>query len=226
LIGGKILKRITTGSAMAALFPALLAGQTYFLGLSGGSARPLGPAYAKSYLKPSTGPGFHLLYRMGGRIGCTFDFCFHDFRLDKARFLEAKGGDAAAVSGSMTLDVVSLGLVGFANAVEDPVSLYGVGGMGYYRLNPRNTWLVSRTVDEYGQTFSDTTLVDLGELRNRFALNAGLGANFRLFERFSLFAEARYHWIFMRSQKDPVTLRKVHGAMKLMAPLVGLRMSF
>jgi hypothetical protein len=226
LIGMPNLRRAAAAPLIAVLLPAVLAGQSYFLGVSGGTAAPLAPAYAKSYLQPAGGPGFHLLYRMTGRIACTFDFCFHDFRLDGKRFLEDKGGDAASVTGSMNLDIVSIGLAGFANSIEDPVSLYGIAGMGFYRLNPRDTWLVSRSVDEFGETTSDTSLVDLGGLRNRFALNAGLGANLRLFERFGVFVEARYHWIFMRTQEDPVTLRKVRGEMKVLSPRVGVRLSF
>jgi opacity protein-like surface antigen len=208
------------------LLPAFLNGQAYFLGVSGGTARPLAPPYAKAYLNSAIGPGFHLLIRVSGRIGGSFDFCFYDFPLDRNRLLDDKGGNASSATGSLNLDVVSMSLVGFANSMDNPVSIYGMGGMGYYRLNPQNTWLVSRWVDDEGQAISDTTLIDLGEMRNRFALNAGLGANFRIFERFSFFAEYRYHWIFMRSQKNPVTGETVRGAMSVTSPLAGIRMSY
>jgi opacity protein-like surface antigen len=218
-----------TGAALSLallLLPAFLNGQTYFLGISGGTATPLSPPYAKAYLNPSIGPGFHLLIRVSGRIGGSFDFCFHDFPLNRNRFLDDKGGNAVSARGSLNLDVVSMSLVGFANSMENPVSIYALGGMGYYRLNPRDTWLVSRWTDGEGQAISETTLIDLGEMRNRFALSAGLGANFRIFERFSFFVEYRYHWIFMKSQKDPVTGETVHGAMAVSAPLAGIRMSY
>jgi opacity protein-like surface antigen len=208
------------------LLPAFLNGQTYFLGVSGSTASPLTPPYAKAYLKPSIGPGFHLLIRVSGRIGSSFDFCFYNFPLDRNRYLADKGGNAASATGSLNLDVVSMSLVGFANSMEDPVSIYGLGGMGYYRLNPRDTWLVSRWVDGEGQSISNTTLIDLGQMRSRFAMSAGLGANFRIFDRFSFFAEYRYHWVFMGSQKDPVTGETVHGTMAVTAPLAGIRMSY
>ncbi len=92
----------------ALLFPALLAGQTYFLGVSGGTATVASPGYAKAYFNPSTGPGFHLLIRVTGRTGCSFDFCFHDLPIDRSRFLLDKGGDAVSAKGSMNLDLVSM----------------------------------------------------------------------------------------------------------------------
>jgi opacity protein-like surface antigen len=221
--------RCQTGAVLSLAFlllPTLLSGQTYFLGVSGGTARPLDPPYAKAYLNPSIGPGFHLLVRVTGRIGASFDFCFHNLPLDRKRYLEDKGGNASSATGSLDLDIVSMSLVGFANTMENPVSIYALGGMGYYRLNPKDTWLVSRWTDEEGQAIQDTTLIDLGKMRNRFALNAGLGANFRISDRFSFFAEYRYHWILMRSQKDPVTGETVHGTMPLSAMLAGIRMAY
>jgi len=208
------------------LLPALAAGQAYFLGISAGAAQPLDPSYARTYLKPSFGPGFHLLMRVSSRIGCNFDFCFYDFGLESRRFVDDKGGNASSASGSLNLDVVSMSLVGFANSMENPVSVYATGGMGYYRLNPKDTWLVSRWMDDEGRAQRDTSLIDLGGMRNRFALNAGVGANFRLFERFSFFVEYRYHWIFLRSHRHPMTGETIADAMILSAPLAGIRMAY
>lgn len=220
--------RLTTAlfSLAVLLLPAWASGQAYFIGISGGSANPLDPPYAGTYLKPSFGPGFHLLMRVSRRVGASFDFCFYNFGLDTKRFVEDKGGNASSASGSLNLDVVSMSLVGFANSMENPVSLYATGGMGYYRLNPKDTWLVSRWTDDEGQARQDTSLINLGGMRNRFALNAGIGANFRLFERFSFFAEYRYHWIIMRSHKHPLTGETVRDTMILSAPLAGIRMAY
>lgn len=208
------------------LLPAWAAGQAYFIGISGGPARALSPSYAGTYLKPSIGPGFHLLMRLRNRVGCSFDFCFYSFDLNSRRFLEDKGGNASSARGSLNLDVVSMSLVGFANSMDNPVSLYATGGMGYYRLNPRDTWLVSRWKDDEGIERQETTLINFGGMRNRFALNTGIGANFRLFERFSFFAEYKYHWVFLRSHKNPMTGETVRDAMTVSAPLAGIRMAY
>ncbi|MBN2200557.1 outer membrane beta-barrel protein [bacterium] len=208
------------------LLPASAAGQAYFLGISASSARPLDPPYARTYLKPSFGPGFHLLMRLSDRVGCNFDFCFYRFGLESRRFVEDKGGNASSAVGSLNLDVVSMSLVGSANSMENPVSVYATGGMGYYRLNPRNTWLVSRWTDDEGQAQMDSSLINLGGMRNRFALNAGLGANFRLFKRVSFFMEYRYHWIFLRTHRHPMTGESIREAMILSATLAGIRMLY
>lgn len=224
------MKRIPTTAAplflAVMLLPALAAGQAYFLGISAGSARLLDPPYAKTYLKPSFGPGFHLLMRVSDRVGCSFDFCFYNFGLESRRFVEDKGGNASSAGGSLNLDVVSMSLVAAANSMENPVSVYAIGGMGYYRLNPRDTWLISRWTDDEGRAQMDSSLINLGGMRNRFALNAGLGANFRVFRRFSFFVEYRYHWIFLRSHRHPMTGETVRDAMILSSPLAGFRMAY
>ena len=222
-----ILRRCALGLCLC--IPVWTNAQTYFAGFNLGTGRFLEPAYAKTYFNPSSAFGLNLLMRLTERTMCSFDFCFYRFGIDKKKYLAAPlniAGEPVSVTGDLNVDVISLGLAAFPVSIESPISACALAGMGYYKLNPRNNYLVSRITHPGENATSDTTvLVDLGDTRNRPAVYVGAAFNLRFTEKMVLYVEGRYHWIFARDQKDPATGEKVTDPMRFWAPSAGFRLA-
>jgi opacity protein-like surface antigen len=161
------------------------------------------------------GPSFPLAdsadrFKTGGafQLGVTYHFTN---RLElQAEYLYSGHGiqstvlDATDINGHHSMQYGDLNVV-FNVVRPRPLGIYVVGGPGLYYRRVEITEFVGTAVVPYCDPwlyicYSDTVAVEevLGtRSRTDFGLNAGLGVSLRLFDGpMSVYAEARYHYIF------------------------------
>ena len=199
----------------------------YSISIQGEKPLPLNPGYLRDYFKSPAAFAGEIRFGASEKSFLAFHFAFPRFKLDGNRFIRQKpmmtGSEWISAKGGIEIDEGSMDFIRIFIQSEGGTSLYGITGIGFYRIVPRDIVVKTKIVVPE-EPVSEFT-IDLGEEENRFAFNVGLGIETLIFGSVGLFGEAKYHYISTKVNKSAFTSLRTNGNIGFWAPCIGLRLN-
>jgi hypothetical protein len=178
---------------------------TYSIGGYGGLAMPQGPKGFKDLFNNGIGFGGEFKYNINPTTSLGLSFTYLSFKADKGKFEDMYSGMMFKPSASTltleidptTVNVISANLIKYLTPPESSTGFFITLGGGYYMSkSPDVKYSFS---DPVLGSFSDTIK---GESDNDFGINGGVGLEFKIGEKATLFVVGEYHYVFSDDKTD------------------------
>jgi hypothetical protein len=212
---------------LALPFPVGAQDLGYQLSLFGGSGRPVQPGYFRNDYRSSAEFGARLCILFTDRSGMEFDFASFTYRLDGPRLtasLAASGvPDASASDGNISMDTATLSYLYFLTSAENGAGIYALAGIGMDRVEAE---AIRITAPGPGPEAPADRYVNPVNAGFSTSLCAGLGLAVPVSGNFSVFGEARIHFILVKGASDVVSGGRAKDFIEFWTPTAGLRYGF
>jgi len=185
---------------------------TFSIGAYANYGLPMGPEEFKDYFDPGIGFGGEIGYNIGEKTTLAASFTAAPFKIKTDAFTEEMGDmegyDVEVDGGNLRTNIISVGINQYFTAPDAALGFFVAVAGGYYMMSAEDATI---TVKYQGETVYDETMPG-GDADNKFGANAGVGLEFQVAPIASVFAGAKYHYVF--TEDDATSFVTIFGGVR------------
>jgi opacity protein-like surface antigen len=198
---------------------------------------PEGPKDFKDFYKTSIGFGAEFRYSCCEKTDVAVSYTRLPFRINQDQWgkeLWPGMTDITLSGGKVNTNIFSLNIVRYFTPPAAVTGFYVTAGPGIYGFSHGDMTYAGTVGGSGGGYYGDPgTRVsytikgsDLGKSESKFGLNGGLGLDYKLADKWTIFAEGKFHYVFTKSEKNAETGQTGGGKTTFITTVAGIRYSF
>ncbi len=202
-----------------------------------GLGMPGGPKDFKDFYKTSFGFGAEFRYPCCEGTSVAIGYTRLPFRINQDQWIQELWPGMTDISlsgGKLNINIFSLNLIHYFTAPAAVPGVYVTAGPGLYGFSNGDLTYAGTVGGSGGGYYGDPgTRVsytikgkDLGKSESKFGLNGGFGLDFQLADKWILFAEGKFHYVFTKSENNAETGRTGGGKTTFITTMAGVRYGF
>jgi opacity protein-like surface antigen len=190
---------------------------------------PGGPKEFKDYYKTSFGFGAEFRVNCCERTDMAISYTRLPFAINTSQWTkEFWPGmtDVTLSGGKLNTNIFSLNVIYHFTPQTASPGFYVTAGPGIYGFSHGDltySGTYAGTAERISYTLKGS---DFGKSESKFGLNGGFGLDYKFADKWTLFAEGKFHYVFTKSQKDADTGQTTGGKTTFITIGAGARFSF